>query len=130
MQANFQMRPAPARRLPLPSRRNGRALHPAFARQEMEYPYLASGPIFAAPRAISIHAEPNDIPASMANRFLSLKAYDGDGSEKAVTVCHGSDVHAAILRLFADAQVESLHINYAVAGRYLCRVDRVRGCAG
>jgi hypothetical protein len=61
----------------------------------------------------------------LRGRLLSLRAYDGAGFIVDAVVVHGDDVEAAIMRLFARAEIAYLHAHNAGRGCFACRIDRV-----
>jgi len=88
-------------------------------------PYRASGPIFVRRGARQAVLEPGVIPAYVARRWMSARAYDADDMMIAADVCDGSDVRGVIERFIADPAVAFVHLHNAKRGCFSCRVERV-----
>jgi hypothetical protein len=87
-------------------------------------PYRASGPIYV--REVGAQASPaiDDIPVLLRRRMLSLRGYDAKGMMRSAEVVPGTDLEAAIMRLFAIDAISYLHVHFALPGCYACRVER------
>lgn len=94
------------------------------AHHDVATPYRASGPIFVREVAATATPAPGAIPAAIALRQLSVRAYDAQGWMHAAEVCQGTELDAAIARLFADARIAYLQVHNAKPGCYACRVER------
>ena len=95
------------------------------AHHAVDTPYRASGPIFVREIASTQAIAPGVIPAAIALRQLSVRAYDAHGWMHAAEVCKGAELDGVIARLFADARIAYLHVHNAKPGCYACRVERV-----
>lgn len=58
------------------------------------------------------------------HRLLSIRAYDAAATLVGGEVVKGTELDAAIQRLFADDGVRYLHIHNAIPGCYNCKVVR------
>jgi uncharacterized protein DUF1203 len=87
-------------------------------------PYRASGPIYVRERAVTATPAPGEVPASVRERLLSLRAYDASGTLRDCEVADGRDLEAIVSRLFADPSVRYIHAHNARAGCYNSRIDR------
>lgn len=87
-------------------------------------PYRASGPIFVRRDAGTARPKVNEVPAMLRHRLLSLRAYDGSGVMQNADVARGTELEAAIDRLFADQGIHYLHIHNAGPGCFNCKVAR------
>jgi len=87
-------------------------------------PYRASGPIFVREGAETAALEVNEVPEYVRLRLLSVRAYDREGIMVASEVTEGSELPAAVARLFGNDRAAYLHAHNAKAGCYSCRVDR------
>ena len=88
-------------------------------------PYRASGPVFVRAGAQRAVLEPGVIPPYVAQRLMSVRAYDADDMMMAAELCQGVDVHATLERLMADAAVAFIDLHNAKRGCFSCRVERV-----
>lgn len=95
------------------------------AHHVVDTPYRASGPIYVREDAVQAHPEPGEVPALLRARLLSLRAYAADGMMVSADVMPGTDLEAGLETLFAQAQVEYVHLHYAKPGCYACRVTWV-----
>ena len=87
-------------------------------------PYRAAGPIYVRERAETAAPAAGEVPASVRERLLSLRAYDGAGTLRDCDVAEGRDLEAVVSRMFADPAVRYIHAHNARAGCYNCRIDR------
>ena len=96
-----------------------------FTHHDVSSQYRASGPIFVRRGAGTATLEPGEIPVMLRHRLLSVRAYDADGMMGGAEVVKGTDLEAALMRLFARPDIDYLHIHNASPGCYNCRVVRV-----
>jgi hypothetical protein len=87
-------------------------------------PFRSSHAIYVRENAVEAHPAVNEVPAVMATRLLSLRAFDEDGMMRAADVVPGKDVVPLIERLFEDAKVAYLHAHNARLGCFFARIDR------
>lgn len=95
-----------------------------FTHHDAASPYRASGPIFVRQEAETAQPAANEVPAMFRHRQLSIRGYDGEAMMVGAEVVNGTELEAAIQRLFADDRVSYLHVHNAMPGCYNCRVDR------
>jgi hypothetical protein len=95
----------------------------SFPHQPAHSPYKASGPIFVRERA-GESFDATCVPPVLRNRFLSLRAYDASGMMIDADVTEGNEVETLLARLFANADVETIHIHNARRGCFACSVVR------
>lgn len=88
-------------------------------------PYQASGPIYVSRGAKQRVLPPGELPPSVTNRQISLRAYDAKDWITDAVVCDGGEVRTAILRMLANAEVAYIHLHNARRGCYSCLVHRV-----
>jgi hypothetical protein len=88
-------------------------------------PYRASGPIFVRRGAVRSDLAPGEVPDYVAQRLISLRAYDADAMIIAASVCEGTAVADALDGMFADAAVAYVHLHNAKRGCYSCLASRV-----
>lgn len=110
----------------LPARTGEELLLLSFEHQPAHSPYRASGPIFVRRDADPAAFTPGEVPALIAARLLSVRAYDSADHIVSAEVVEGREVRPLIDILFADTAVAYLHIHYARRGCFACRVDRVQ----
>ena len=87
-------------------------------------PYRASGPIFVRQGVAQALLAPGEVPRSVAQRLISLRAYDVDGTMRDAEVHDGSEVAHALARLFRDPAVVAIHLHNARRGCYACVATR------
>ena len=100
-----------------------RVLLTNYEHQPAHSPYRAKGPIFVREAAGAAY-DGTDVPSVLRARLLSLRAYDADAMIVVADVVPGSDVEAALERLFGRPDSAYVHIHYAGRGCYSCRVER------
>jgi hypothetical protein len=66
----------------------------------------------------------NAVPAPLAIRLLSVRAFDDAGMMTDAEVVEGRDLAPLIARMFADPAVAYLHVHNAKRGCFAARVDR------
>jgi hypothetical protein len=96
-----------------------------YQHQPARSPYRASGPIFVRRGALRSDLAPGAVPAYVAQRLISLRAYDTDAMIIDASVCEGSAVADALDGMFADAAVAYVHLHNAKRGCYSCLASRV-----
>lgn len=98
----------------------------SYEHQPASSPFRASGPIFVGPSAC---ADPvshlDDVPASLARRPISLRAYDEAGIMIDAELVDGAVLAGVIGRQFANKKVRYLHAHFALRGCFAARIDRV-----
>lgn len=92
--------------------------------QPVPTPYRASGPIFVSQTEGAPVRVVDEVPASLARRVLSLRAYDQHGMMVTAIVLDGQDLAPRIEALFDDPDIAYLHAHYASRGCYAARIDR------
>jgi len=97
-----------------------------FAYHTVNSPYQGSGPIFVREGARQAMPAIGEVPLSVRQRLLSLRAYDAAGFLIDAEVAEGRDLEAQVDHFFADARVAYLHVHNARPGCYSCRIDRAR----
>ena len=95
-----------------------------FCHQPADSPYRASGPIFVRESAETVQVPADTVPALLRTRLLSLRAYDAHHLMIGADVIDGRELERGLERLLEDARVDYLHVHFARAGCYACRVDR------
>ena len=86
-------------------------------------PYSSSHAIFVSEGSVT-NIFANEIPPSLKNRLLSVRAFDkGDMMVKA-DVVQGDKLEGLITDFLQDPKVSYLHAHYARPGCFAARVDR------
>ena len=88
-------------------------------------PYRASGPIYVREGVRETASFINHVPSQQRIRLLSVRAYDESGIMVDADVTEGSELEAAIERMFRRDDVAFLHAHNAKRGCYSYRIDRV-----
>lgn len=86
-------------------------------------PYQASGPVFVRRNAVETTSV-SEVPEVLRLRLLSVRAYDAAHLMVDADVCEGGELESLLDRLFAQSDVDYLHIHFARRGCYACRVER------
>ncbi len=95
-----------------------------FVHQPGASPYHSSGPIFVRRAATQARLAPDVIPDYVANRLISVRAYDAAHFMTDAQVCPGGDTAAVIRRMFSAAEVDYIHLHNANRGCFSCAVRR------
>jgi hypothetical protein len=95
-----------------------------YEHQPAATPYRASHAVYVRPNAETAVFEPNQVPASLRTRVLSLRAFDGRGMLVTSELAAGEALEEAIEQMFTNPQVGYIHLHYANAGCYAARADR------
>lgn len=93
---------------------------------EGDTPYAAAHAIYVRQDAKRAEIAPGDVPDVLAQRVLSVRGFDRNKMMRDADVVAGCDLAAALERMFADAQVEVIHIHNAKQGCFAARATRVR----
>ncbi|MGH7026140.1 DUF1203 domain-containing protein [Brevundimonas sp.] len=91
---------------------------------EAASPYRAAGPIFVREAAVEATPVANALPAILANRLLSLHAYDRDWMMVDAEVAQGEAVEMWLSERLADPLIETVHIHTARRGCYMAAASR------
>jgi Protein of unknown function (DUF1203) len=86
-------------------------------------PYAAPGPIYLHRDACGGYRPDGDVPEILRTRLLSVRAFDGRHMMTGTDVVQGQDLEAAAKRLLAIEGTEYLHVHFAAAGCFACRVE-------
>ena len=95
-----------------------------FEHQPADTPYRASHAIFVREGATRACDAVDEIPEAMRSRVLSLRAFDRAHLMVDAELVDGREAEAAIVRLFAQPQVDYLQAHYATRGCYAARIER------
>ena len=87
-------------------------------------PYRASHAIFVGEGASPAALNRNEIPESIRNRLISVRAFDAAGMMRDADVVEGEALAPVLQEMFADQAVDFLHLHNAKRGCYAARVDR------
>ena len=96
-----------------------------FEHQPHPSPYRASGPIFVRRGAGQRLLAPGHVPPYVAQRTISVRAYDSGHMMVDALVCEGAAVGAELSRLFDDGLIAYVHLHNAKQGCYSCRAERI-----
>jgi len=87
-------------------------------------PYRSAHAIFVNEAARRTARVVDAVPAALASRLLSVRAFDAQGLMTDADVVQGEALEPLISRLFSDAAVAYLHAHNARRGCYAARIDR------
>ena len=93
-------------------------------RTEAASPYRANGPIFVREAAVQSPLVVNALPAILASRLLSLRAYDRDWMMVDAEVAQGEAVKTWLSERLADSSIQTIHIHTARRGCYMAAASR------
>jgi hypothetical protein len=66
----------------------------------------------------------DEVPQQLRLRTLAVRAFDRNGMMLGFLLSEGSELEAAIRRLFANPEAAYLHVHFAAPGCYAARVER------
>jgi len=87
-------------------------------------PYRSSHAIYVREHAAECVPGVNEIPAVLATRLLSVRAFDADGMMVDAEVCAGAEVAPLIGRYLDAARVALVHLHNARPGCYAAQAVR------
>lgn len=93
--------------------------------QPANTPYRASHAIFIAEDPGAKTAILNSVPPMLADRLISLRAFDAQHMMVDADVLAGTALAEAIARFFGNARVAYLHAHFAKRGCFAARIERV-----
>jgi hypothetical protein len=66
----------------------------------------------------------DEVPQQLRLRTLAVRAFDRNGMMLGFLLSEGSELEAAIRRLFANPEAAYLHVHFAAPGCYAAQVER------
>lgn len=96
-----------------------------FAHLPTTTPYRSSYAIYVREDAVEARPAINEVPAVLARRLLSVRAFDAAGMLQAANVVEGSKLASALEELVAPDDIAFVHIHNAKPGCYAARAVRV-----
>lgn len=98
-----------------------------FEHQPGDTPYRSRHAVFVKDGAKEDHPVQDTIPASIASRLLSVRAFDRNHEMIDADVIEGTDVQDLISSFFDNPKVDYLHLHYARRGCFAAKVTRSAG---
>ena len=95
-----------------------------YVHQPAANPYRASHAIFVREGALQAFDRVGEIPAALAIRPLSLRAFDAADRLVDAELAEGEQQAAVIERLLAEPRVAYLQAHFARPGCYAARIER------
>lgn len=95
-----------------------------FEHQPGQSPYKSRHAIFVKESAEEHHPEQGEIPASIASRLLSVRAFNRFHEIVDADVVEGTEVAEMVSHFFSDSQVDYIHLHYAKRGCFAALVTR------
>jgi hypothetical protein len=95
-----------------------------FRHHDANTAYAGEGPIFVRERAATPTAFVNEIPAQLACRLISLRAYDRHGMMLEADVIDGKELSSLIDRFFGNADILYQHAHFARRGCFAALITR------
>ena len=87
-------------------------------------PYAAPGPIYLHQHACEGYQPDGDVPEILQKRLLSVRAFDSAHMMTGTEVVQGAELEPAAERLLSIAGTAYLHVHFAGAGCFACRIER------
>ena len=91
---------------------------------EAATPYRASHAIYVRETASEPAVYVDEPPPVFARRTLSLRGFDAEGMMRDARLALPGEAEAGISGLFADSEIESIHVHSATRGCFVARVER------
>jgi hypothetical protein len=88
------------------------------------HPHSVVGPVYVHAHACAPWADEGSLPPVARTRPMAVRAYDAGGDLIACELAEGPAVEAAIERLLEDSRAAALHLHFARAGCFACRLER------
>ena len=88
-------------------------------------PYRASHAVYVRKGVMQAVPEPGDVPAVLAKRLLSVRAFGRDHMMTNADVVDGQNLAEKLRHMFADPAVEYVHIHNAKQGCFAAKATRV-----
>jgi hypothetical protein len=86
-------------------------------------PYAAAGPIYLHQHVCDGYQPDGHVPEILQRRLLSVRAFDGAHMMTGTEVVQGAELESAAERLLAIADTAYLHVHFAGAGCFACRIE-------
>ncbi|WP_407909159.1 DUF1203 domain-containing protein [Lysobacter claricitrinus] len=96
-----------------------------YVHQPAHSPYRASHAVYVREGATEARIVDGGVPEVMRRRLLSLRAFDAAHMMAEADVVDGVDADARIVAMFANADVDYIHVHYARPGCFAARVERL-----
>lgn len=112
------------------ARRGEEVLLLPYVHHDVGSPYRTSGPIFVRRGVATARLAVDEVPAYVASRLISLRAYDAAGLMVMAEVCGGGDTGAWLRQAFEQREVAYVHLHNARQGCYSCRTERAHPESG
>lgn len=96
-----------------------------YAHHAINSPYQASGPIYVRQNVPQRRCAVNEIPEILAEREVSLRAYDAKGMMRDACVLQGKIALTRQIHLwFTNEKIAYLQVHNAAPGCFYCQIDR------
>ena len=95
-----------------------------YQHQPAATPYRASHAVYVREGAETVYDRVDEVPAMLASRLISLRAFDADGMMIDADVTEGAALAPLIERLLANDAAAYLHAHFAKRGCYAARIER------
>jgi hypothetical protein len=95
-----------------------------YEHQPANTPFRASHAIYVRENAKVAQLRPNEIPAMLLKRILSLRAFDRNDMLRDADLAEGDQLAVRIEAMLANPEIAYLHLHFAKPGCYAARADR------
>ena len=95
-----------------------------YRHMEQATPYRAEHAVFVRKGAEVATPLPGQVPELFRHRLISLRGFDASGMMVEADAVEGTDLEAAIEKLFDDQRVDIVHLHYAKPGCFAAKVTR------
>ncbi len=91
---------------------------------EGETPYEATHAIYVRKDAMQAHIDAGKVPAVLSQRVLSVRGFDKQNMMVEADVVNGPELGEKLEELFANAEIEFIHIHNAKQGCFAAKATR------
>jgi hypothetical protein len=91
---------------------------------DVENPYRASHAIFVTEGLDEAADFVDQLPEAFSSRALSLRGFDRDGMMADAILAEPGGAEAAILKLFTNSKIETIHAHNATRGCFFAKIER------
>ena len=97
-----------------------------YAHQPEDTPYRASHAIYIRENVQTAYLKPGEIPAVLTSRLLSVRTFDRHHLMTNADVVEGKTLKTKLEQMFADSNVDYIHIHNAKPGCFAAKA--IRAC--
>jgi hypothetical protein len=95
-----------------------------YQHQPANSPYQSSHAIYVSEKAVQSQPKVGEVPDMLACRTLSVRGFDTDDCIQDADLVDGTALGQKLDAIFANEQVEYVHVHYAQRGCFAAKVTR------